>query len=144
MEIIREFIGNKEKAFELIMDAILFDIESANEEKYSLEDVYDGFTYSKKLKNKFGNKDKVEVTVVKIVRPKYYEAHFKSRDGLNILSYEFKEKEDEMFDLIYRENFQSDKAILNLNFKIMSFLFSTSSKKHVKIMLDKLQVLLNQ
>lgn len=144
MEIIREFIGDKERAFDLIMDAVLLDIELANEQKLSLKDVYEGFTYSKILNNKFGNRDKAEVTIMKLDVPNYYEAHFKSHDSLNVLSYELKAKDDGMFDLIYNEKFKSDKVSHNLNFKIMSFVFSRSSKKRVKSMLDQLQVLLNK
>lgn len=144
MEIIREFIGDKEKAFDIIMDALLLDIGSVKEEKLTVEDIQDGFTYSKKLKNKFGNEDRVDVTIIKLDVPNYYEAQFQSRDGLNVLSYELKDKEDGIFDLIYKEDFKSEKTSHNLNFKVMSFVFSRSSKKRVKLMLDQLQVLLNQ
>lgn len=144
MEVIREFVGDRNQAFDIIMKALLSDIKVETNELLELTDLKEGFTYEKKLANKFGNEGEVEVTIEKIDIPNYYEAHFKRKQGLNVLSYELQDKGDDNFDLIYRESFKSDKASHNLNFSFMSFLFQRSSKKRVKIMLDQLQTLLNQ
>lgn len=144
MEIIREFVGDKTKAFDLIMEGLISDIEQETGKKVKIEDISEGYTYTKKLKNKFGNEGNVIVTIAKFDIPNVYEAHFQSKQGLNVLSYELKVKDDEAFDLIYQESFNSGKTSHNLNFKLMDFLFKRSSKKRVKIMLDQLQELLNQ
>lgn len=144
MEIIRELVGDKNKAFKLIMEGLMSDIEYETGKRPNMEDLTEGFTYIKKLKNKFGNEGNVDVTITKFDIPNYYEAHFQSKQGLNVLSYELKDKDDEAFDLIYQESFDSGKTSHNLNFKVMDFLFKRSSKKRVKIMLDQLQELLNQ
>ena len=144
MEIIREFVGDKEKAFQLIMDALISDIEAETGEAVNQTEIGEGFTYIKKLTNRFGNEGNVEVLINKLDAPNYYEAQFLSQQGLNTLSYELNDKDEEAFDLIYKEEFEGEKASYNLNFKLMSFLFKRSSKKRVKIMLDQLQVLLNQ
>lgn len=144
MELKREFYGNKDEAFKLIMDGLISDIKHETGEVMELESIEEGFTYLKKLKNKFGHEGSVKVTIAKMDIPNYYEAHFDSQQGLNILSYELITKDEEAFDLIYRESFNSEKASRNLNFSLMSFLFKRSSKKRINLMLDQLQVLLNQ
>lgn len=144
MEIIREFVGDKQKAFDIIMEALLSDIETETGESVNAEEITEGFRYIKKLTNRFGNEGNIEVTINSLDVPNYYEAHFQSQQGLNELSYELIDKGEDIFELIYKESFEGEKSSYNLNFKLMSFLFKRSSKKRVKLMLDKLQVLLNQ
>lgn len=143
MEVSREYIGTKEDCFAIILEALIHDIEEETEESIEIDEIKEGFSYKKKLENRFGNEGYVQVTIAKLDVPNYYEAHFLSNHGLNILSYELTDIDEKSFNLIYKENFEGNKKTHNLNFKLMQRLYKRSSTKRVKLMLDHLETLLN-
>jgi len=143
MEISREYFGTKEDCFDIILNALVHDIESETNEAIEIDQIKEGFSYKKKLVNRFGNEGSVQVTIEKLDVPHYYEAHFLSNQGTNILSYELVDIDEKSFNLIYKENFESSKKSHNLNFKLMQRLYKRSSTKRAKLMLDQLESLLN-
>lgn len=143
MEVSREMKGSRDKCFSILVESLLADIKDSTNEEVKIEDVKVGYTYYRQMKSRMGNEGKVKVEISKLDVPSNYEAVFTSSQGVNTLSYLLEDIDQDKFRLTYNEDFVSEKGANNLNFKIMSKLFSRSSSKRIKLTLDKLQSMLD-
>ncbi len=115
--------------FSKIEESVIYDIEKSTGKKLVPRDIYNGFKYTKNLKNKLGRRGEVDVTITHFVSPKLYGANFKSAMGINTIYYNIEEVDDENIDVIYKEEFIGKTNSMDLNFKIMNFFYKKRSKK---------------
>ncbi|MFV0255189.1 MAG: DUF3284 domain-containing protein [Erysipelotrichaceae bacterium] len=139
MEIKRIIKGTKELCFEVLSESLLFDINNSSEKDIVLSDIKPGYSYTKNLQNKVGNKGAVRVEIKTFTPNSKYEVTFDTNQGCNTLSYQLNDYDAEHFELIYSENFTSEKSMNTMNFKFMSKLYERGNKKKINATLDQLE-----
>ncbi|MDR2538166.1 MAG: DUF3284 domain-containing protein [Bifidobacteriaceae bacterium] len=143
MKVTRHIEGDYKKCWKVLMEGFINDVAYANGKHLKMRDIVEGYTYTKRLHGKIQSAD-VKVTLTKLVKNELYEASFYTRQGINTLSYTLVSDGEASFDLIYEETFQGNKASTNANHKLMSLLYSRSSKKRINKVLDKVQSLMEE
>ena len=143
MELKRVIKGKIEKCFALLEDACLEDIKASTEEETNTISLHAGYTYRKVLKTKMGVSGHVDVEITEFEAPKHYSAAFSSAQGINTITYELTQIDDDSMSVHYVEDFVSLTKSKNLNYKIMSKLYKKSTMKRANMLLDQLENLMN-
>ncbi|CAM3611088.1 DUF3284 domain-containing protein [Erysipelothrix urinaevulpis] len=144
MEVTKILKGTKEECFDIILEALIHDINQETETEVTVDDIHSGYSYVKILPNRLGKDGSVNVVIDELEVPTFYQARFESNQGTNRLSYSLSDNDSESFNLIYQESFDSPKKMNQWNFKLGNFIYKRSSKKRINIMFDQLQRLLNE
>ena len=144
MELSRIVEGKRDKLFSIILESITNDIQSSSEETISVEEIYEGFSYYKILRNKFGKQGKTKVTITQLDIPNRYEVTFKSAQGVNTLSYRTIAIDETHFELTYKEDFISEKKTNNMNYSFVSWFYKRSNKKKANLILNNLETMMKE
>lgn len=124
------------KFFEQIEKSISYDIEQSIGKNIV---PYEGFRYKKIMKNKLGSKGYVEILIKDFKYSEIYVAEFKSVSGINEISYDIKELEENYIEVTYIERFIGKTKMLNANFNFMNFLYKRRAKKLAIKMLKSIE-----
>jgi hypothetical protein len=143
MKVTRHIEGDYKRCWKVLMDGFINDVAYATGKHLKARDITEGYTYNKRMHGKIQSAD-VKVALTKLVKNEIYEASFYTRQGVNTLSYTLVPSDEHSFDLIYEETFAGSKASINMNHKLMSFLYSRGSKKRINKVLDKVQSLMDK
>lgn len=139
MEVSRKLNVEATEFFNALASSVAYDITQATGKKVSPDQIYSGFRYKKKMKNKMGQESHVDVVIRQFVSPSCYEADFRSSQGTNVIFYEIEDSKDGNIVVHYRERFEGDSTSGSLNYKIVSWLYQRSSKKRISRMLSSME-----
>ena len=137
MEIIRNLNVNAEELFNLLEDSLKVDIKTCTDE--DIENIEQGFSYTKRVKNKIGSAGDVIVTIEEFCKPTLYKGKIYSNQGFNYVTYNLKEIDSENTEVTYTEDFISDKTMNNMNFKIMSKVMKKQSEKKANRLISAME-----
>ncbi len=138
MEIKKIIDATFEEVVDFINEMVVLDIENATEETVAIGDVQPGYEYKKQIKGRTGMNAGVRTTIVNL-EPGLYRAEFTSFQGVNFLEYKYKATDDGMVEIDYSEGFDAASKSKDLNHKLLTFLFSRSSKKRINLILDRME-----
>lgn len=136
MEIIVNLEATPTELFDLFFESLKFDIKKATGDEPADHDVKSGFSYEKMLTGKLGSGAMANATISRLEAPFVYEMTYKSSKGVNVVSYTIEEVDEKNIKITYVENYQGNKKMDDLNFKVMNFLFKRSSEKRIKMLLE--------
>ncbi len=135
MEVSQKLNVEATEFFHALASSVAYDISQATGEKVDPDQIYSGYSYKKRIKNKMGQESHVDVVIKQFVSPTCYEADFCSSQGTNVIFYEIQDSKDGNIVVHYRERFKGDSTSGSLNYKIVSWLYQRSSKKRISRML---------
>lgn len=132
-----------EAFFASVVNSVRYDIEQATGDKVAAADIVAGYSYKKSLRAKAGGSRAVTATIVELEAPRVYEASFTSGEGVNTVRYEVTPAEGgSSIDVVYEEGFTGNKAMSDLNGKIMGSLYSWTAKRRIKKRLHQMEAYL--
>ena len=99
--------------FDFIALSVLNDAKESFDDTLTIEDIVEGFSYTKSLVNKVGQKGNTTVKIQEFDLDKCYEAVFESQQGQNILRYEIVILNDQEVEVSYTEDFIAADTIKN-------------------------------
>ncbi|MEG0314416.1 MAG: DUF3284 domain-containing protein [Erysipelotrichaceae bacterium] len=138
-EIKRKLDVKAEDFFEKLSDSLVFDITAATGKNVRVNQISEGYKYTKKLKTKTGKSGNVKVTITKFEAPKVYASTFTSAQGDNFISYEINKLSDEQIEVVYTEDYKGTSNAKDLNAKVMQFLYKRGNKKRINKLLTKME-----
>lgn len=124
--------------FEQIENSIAYDASEATGKEIRPEDLCQGFSYSKEMKNKLGGKGEVTIVIKQFTKPQIYEAEFTSMNGTNSITYEIFDMGPEI-KVKYSEDYYSEKKLNDLNSKLTTFFYQRKAKKNAIRMLKTIE-----
>lgn len=130
---------SSEEFFNVLENSIFEDIKN-NYKKANLDDIKKGFSYTKKLNNNLKQEAKVKITIEEYIKNSLYESSFATSKGINTIRYSLTESENDIgCNLIYEEDYFSDKTSLGLNYKLMNFLLKRKNKRKVNNLIRSIE-----
>lgn len=120
--------------FEAIKSSLIDDIKEYD--GIVVDNIVEGFEYTKKLQNKMSKKGDVLVKIKQFKPCFIYEAEFISAQGVNFMRYEAEKIDENNTKVKYSEGFNSDKKLNNLNYKMMMKCMKKSVEKRMNTILD--------
>lgn len=135
-------LGAKE-FFDAIAKSVSYDVSQAVGKTVKPEQLYSGFRYTKKMKNKVGRSGDVQVIIKQFNAPVNYEAVFRSAQGENFVSYHIEELQGGSIMVHYEEGYEGDSTAKSLNYKLMSKLYDRKARKRVTQMLKSMEQYIN-
>jgi hypothetical protein len=139
MEVSQKLNVEAKEFFNALASSVAYDISQATGKKVNPDQIYSGFRYKKKMKNKMGQENHVDVVIKQFVSPSCYEASFRTSHGTNVISYEIEDSKDGNSMVHYREGFEGESTSYSLNYKIVSWFYQKGSKKRVSRMLSSME-----
>lgn len=139
MEVNQKLNVEAKEFFNALANSVAYDISQATGKKVSPDQVYSGFRYKKKMKNKMGQENHVDVMIKQFVSPSCYEASFRTSHGTNVIFYEIEDSKDGNIMVHYREVFEGESTSYSLNYKIVSWFYQKGSRKRVTRMLSSME-----
>jgi len=139
MEVSQKLNVEAKEFFNALASSVAYDISQATGKKVNPDQVYSGFRYKKKIKNKMGQENHVDVVIKQFVSPSCYEASFRTSHGTNVIFYEIEDSKDGNIMVHYREGFEGESTSYSLNYKIVSWFYQKGSKKRVTRMLSTME-----
>lgn len=136
--------------FDHLVESIAYDYEQALGKKLGRARLKKGLTYQKKLSAKIGKgQAATKVKVTELTRPSVYEATFTTSRGVNTIRYEIAPVEAGAgeagaIEVTYTEGFEGSGAMMDLNQKLMSLVFSGGGKRRVKQLLRAIEAHIKQ
>ena len=127
-------VGAKE-FFDALASSVAHDISQATGKTVTSDQIYSGYCYKKKMRNKMGQESHVDVVIKQFISPSSYEAKFRSSQGTNTIFYEIEDDKDGNIVVHYRERFEGESVFSSLNYKIVSWFYQRSSQKRISRML---------
>lgn len=144
MELVERLQVGPEEFFNALSKSVAYDVSQAVGKTISPSQLYSGYSYKKKIKNKMGQSGETSVVLKKFEPPVGYEAWFKTSQGKNFISYEIEDLKDGSIKVHYREGFEGKKVSLSWNYKLMAWLYQRSAKKRVKQTLKSMEEFINK
>ena len=135
MEINQKLNVGAKEFFDALATSVAYDISQATGKTVTPDQIYSGYCYKKKMRNKMGQESHVDVVVKQFVSPSCYEAKFRSSQGANSIFYEIEDDKDGNIVVHYREGFEGESVFSSLNYKILSWFYQRNSRKRVSRML---------
>lgn len=135
MEVKQKLNVSAKDFFDALATSIAYDVSQAVGKKVSPTQLYPGYRYKKKMKNKVRREGDVDVVIKRFASPDCYEARFRSAQGTNIISYEIEDCKDGNIIVHYSERFEGGSTSKSLNYKLMSWLYVRGAKKRISRML---------
>jgi hypothetical protein len=139
MEVNQKLKVEAKEFFNALADSVAYDISQATGKKVNPDQIYSGFRYHKKMKNKMGQDNHVDVVIKQFVSPVCYEANFRSSQGTNVIVYEIEDGKDGNIVVHYKEGFEGKSTSNSLNYKIVSWFYQRNSKKRISRMLTSME-----
>lgn len=139
MELVERLSVGPEEFFKALSKSAAYDVSQAVGKTVSPSQLYSGYTYKKKFKNKLGQAGETTVVLKKFEPPKAYEAWFKTSQGRNFISYEIEDLKDGSIKVHYQEGFEGKGMSYSLNYKLMSWLVQRGAKKRVRQTLKSME-----
>lgn len=143
MEVSQKLNVEAKEFFLCLASSVAYDITQATGKKVNPDQIYSGFRYTKKMKNRMGQESHVDVVIKQFVSPSCYEANFRSSQGTNVIFYEIKDSKDGNIVVHYKERFEGEKTSNSLNYKVVSWLYQRSSKKRISRMLSSMETFIH-
>jgi len=130
--------------FELLAASVLHDINTSTNNNFELKDISAGYSYKKRILNKFARQIEATVTINKFEMPLVYEASFKTLRGTNTVGYYIEDLQGSAL-VRYSEVFKGVSSFADINYNFMSIFFKKNTKKRIKNMLRLMEShILNQ
>ena len=120
---------NADVFFDKIAESIAYDITASTGKNVRPKQIHKGFSYTKDMKNKMKRAGRVKVTITDFEAPRIYKAKFESSQGINTISYEIEQLDEDHIGVTYMEDFSGASGAKSVNFKIMSFFYNRGAKK---------------
>ncbi len=139
MEVSQKLNVEAKEFFDALASSVAYDITQATGEKVNPDQIYSGFRYHKKMKNKMGQESHVDVVIKQFVAPSCYEVNFRSSQGTNVIFYEIQDSKDGNIVVHYKERFEGENTSNSLNYKLVSWLYQKGSKKRISRMLSSME-----
>lgn len=130
---------SSEEFLNFIVMSVLNDARENFDDTLKLEDIVEGFSYTKRLVNKVGQKGNTTVRIKEFKLNKCYEAVFESQQGENILRYEIENLGEQEIDVNYTEAFIAADTIKKWNFELVNFFYKKKARKRAAIMLENIE-----
>ena len=130
---------SSEEFYNFILASVLKDVNENSDEEFELEDLVQGFTYSKNLQNKFGQDGNTVVRINELDANKIYEVIFESHQGENIMTYKLLALDNQEVHVTYEEDFIASNAIKKLNYQLVSFFYNKKSQKKADQLLRNIE-----
>ena len=138
MEVNRVLDVTMEEMDTFISQMVVKDIEDATSKTVNEKDIHPGYSYTKKLTGRNGVDGRVKTTIRELSSGKYH-VTFKSKQGVNHLSYMYEPADDEKINLTYSEEYDADSKSKKINYSIMTFLYDRSNKKRINKVLSNIE-----
>ncbi|MDR2021858.1 MAG: DUF3284 domain-containing protein [Hungatella sp.] len=135
MEVNQKLNVEAKEFFNALAASVAYDISQATGKKVNPDQIYSGFRYKKKMKNKMGQENNVDVVIKQFVSPSCYEAGFRTSHGTNFILYEIADSKDGNSMVHYREEFEGESTSYSLNHRLVSWFYQKASKKRITRML---------
>ncbi|WP_416327333.1 DUF3284 domain-containing protein [[Eubacterium] hominis] len=129
MEVCEKLYVTAEEFWGTLETSLAYDITQATGKNVRPKQIKKGYSYTKTLKNKTGRKGSVKVTITDFDAPVKYTAKFESKNGVNYISYEIEQLDEEHIGVTYSEGFEGASGAKSVNFKLMSFFYNRGAKK---------------
>lgn len=129
MEIKEELAVSPEEFFDFLYQSIQMDIKESTGKRLNPNEIKEGMTYSKEMKTKMGQTGEAKVTLSVLDPNKKYQASFSSNQGENITTYIIEEKDEQLIELTYKEDFVGAGFLKKLNYKLMILFYNRRAKK---------------
>lgn len=129
MKIIERLEVSSNEFFNALKEALISDAKENANLELNENDIKSGLEYEKELKTQLGKENKVRVSLLDFEDKKLYRARLDSSHGNNIVAYEILEEDENGISVSYFEDYVSEKKLNSLNYKLMDFLMTRSSKK---------------
>ena len=139
MKIEKRLKVNSEEFYNFILASVLKDVNENSDEEFELQDLVEGFTYSKNLQNKFGQDGNTIVRINELDTNKKYEVIFESHQGENIMTYTLEPLDNQEVHVTYEEDFIATSAIKKLNYQLVSLLYNKKSQKKAYQLLSNIE-----
>ena len=139
MEINVKMNVKAEEMYSVLMSSLKYDIKQAIGVEMAIDQIKEGFSYSKILKNKIGHAANSKALITKLEENKRYEAQFTTSRGVNIVTYDIKEISENEIKVIYSEDYLAINKNKDLNFKLMNFFFKRGIKKKAYSLLQMME-----
>lgn len=134
-----------DELFESIVTSVRYDAEQARAKKVPAKKIKAGFTYQKTLAAKVGGAQHVTTKITEFEPPRLYAASITSSRGVNTVRYEISPLEGgEGISVVYEEGYAGDKALNDLNGKLMGALYSPFAKRKIKNRLRDMETYIKQ
>ena len=143
MKITRTLDVTMEELDAFIGQMVIKDIKEATNKTVTPEKIHPGYTYNKELTGRNGREGRV-TTVIKELKPGLYHVTFKSKQGVNHLTYEYQPVSGDKVEVTYTEGFDSNGTVSKMNFGLMSFFYNHSSKKRINQVLSNIEYLIHE
>lgn len=135
MEVNQKLNVKAKEFFDALASSVAYDVSQAAGKTVTPDQIYSGYCYKKKMRNKMGQESHVDVVIKQFISPCCYEAKFRSAQGTNTIFYEIKDDGDGNIVVHYKERFEGENIFSSLNYKIVSWFYQRSSQKRISRML---------
>ena len=125
--------------YDVLMLSLQHDIKQATGEALRVNQIKEGFTYSKMLKNKMGKMATSQTVITKLEKNKWYAAQFTTSRGKNTVAYQIKEISEHEIEVVYAEEYLAANKNKELNFKLMNFFFKKGIRKRAHSLLQMME-----
>ncbi len=112
--------------------------ESLKKNDLSFEDAKVGLKFDKELKNQLGQKSKITEEIIELEQDKKFVIKITTAYDTYKISYSISESNG-MAELVYEENYSSDKNLRYFNHLFMSFIYKGKISKKTKNMFSGLE-----
>lgn len=139
MEVRKELKVSAEEFFQVLATSVAYDVSQATGKTVSESQLYSGYRYEKKMKNKVRREGDVDVVITQFVSPVCYEARFTSSQGTNVISYQMETTEQGNTMVHYQEGFEGSTASKSLNYRLVSWMYERNARKRISNMLEAME-----
>lgn len=134
-----------EDLFDSIVTSVIYDAEQARGKKVPAKKIKAGFTYQKTLSAKVGGAQHVTTKITEFEPPFLYAASITSSRGVNTVRYQIEPIDgQDAINVVYEEGYAGDKALNDLNGKLMGALYSPFAKRKIKNRLRGMETYIKQ
>lgn len=129
MQVSEKLYVSAQEFWNTLENSLAYDITQATGKNVRAKQIKKGYSYTKTLKNKVSRKGGVKITITDFDEPKKYAAKFESGQGVNTISYEIEQLDEDHIGVTYSEGFEGASGAKSANFKFMSFFYNKGAKK---------------
>lgn len=144
MEVNQKLKVGATEFFDALAASIAYDVSQAVGKKVSPSQLYPGYRYKKKMKNKVRQEGDVDVVIKQFQSPTAYEARFQSAQGTNFITYRIEDNKDGSITVHYAEGFEGGSASKSLNYKLISWIYLRGAKKRITRMLTAMETYIKE
>lgn len=138
-QIKRELNVSADEFFARIAESVAYDIYANTNKQVKVNQIKKGYSYTRKMSGKMGNKGEIKATITDFEAPSIYAIHFESKQGDNTLSYVINPIDDDNIEVIYTENYVAASKSKSWNAKIMQALYKRGNKKKVNRLITQIE-----